>query len=339
MKKSIFKNLLAASALSLTLGFGTVGSAPAQTSCGQVTIAAMNWQAAELLAALDQFILEHGYGCNASIISSDTVPAFTSMIERGQPDIIPEGWIDLVPEVLARGLEENKLVIVGNPMPDGGQQGLFIPKYVADAHPDIKTTEDAFNHPEAFPSPDNPSRGALYNGPQGYGGSVVTAQLYKAYDAANKNFELIDPGSTAGLDGALTRAQERGEPIIAFYWEPTSLLGRYEMVRLEGGEHDATEWARCTSVITCADPKPNIWMTDDVYSMVTASFVERVPQEVLDYLAKRSLDNKTLNGFLAWMSENQATGDEGARYFLQNAPELWQAWVSEAAAVKIKSAF
>jgi len=338
MKKRRLKNFFASACLGLTLGFGTVGLVHAQTGCGSVTIAAMNWQSAELLAALDKFILEHGYGCNASIISSDTVPAFTSMIERGQPDIIPEGWVDLVPEVVGRGLAENKLVDIGASLSDGGQQGLFIPQYIADAHPDIKTIEDAFNHPEVFPSPDNPSKGALYNGPQGYGGAVVTAQLFKAYDGEGKNFDLIDTGSAAGLDGSIARAYERREPIFVFYWEPTSLLGRYDMVRLGGVAFDEAEWKRCTSVGTCPDPKPNIWPPDRVRTIVTAQFAAQAAEPVLDYLKTRSWGNKTVNNLLAWMSENQATGEEGARYFLSNNKEMWRGWVSDEAAEKIESA-
>jgi len=320
------------------VGFGGISMGQAQSACGDVSVAAMNWQSAELLAAVDRFILEHGYGCNASIVSADTVPAFTSMVEKGQPDIVPEGWIDLVSEIVRQGLEEKSLVDLGPSIAEGGKSGLFIPKYVADAHPEIKTIEDAFNHWEVFPSPENPSKGALYNGPQGYGGTVVTTQLYKAYKAEVKNFELIDTGSAAGLDGALIRAQERGEPILAFYWEPTSLLGRYEMVQLDSGVHDEAEWKRCTAVGDCPDPKPNGWAPERIHTVISTPFSERANAQVLDYLRKRSYENKLVNRLLVWMSDNQATGEEGARHFLNTNKEIWQGWVSSEAAAKIEAA-
>ena len=64
------------------------GSAYAE--CGDVTIAGFSWQSAESLAYVDEFILKNGYGCNASVITGDTVPTITSMAEKGQPDIAPE---------------------------------------------------------------------------------------------------------------------------------------------------------------------------------------------------------------------------------------------------------
>ena len=86
------------------------GLANAQ-ECGDLTIASMNWQSAEFAAAVDQFILNNGYGCNAEIIQGDTVPTITSMVEKGEPQLAPEGWIDLIPEVVQSGLAEGKIEV------------------------------------------------------------------------------------------------------------------------------------------------------------------------------------------------------------------------------------
>jgi ABC-type proline/glycine betaine transport system substrate-binding protein len=63
----------------------------------------MNWQSAEVLSNLDKIILNEGYGCDAEITVGDTVPTITSMAEKGQPDIAPEAWIDLLPDVVKKG--------------------------------------------------------------------------------------------------------------------------------------------------------------------------------------------------------------------------------------------
>lgn len=323
----------------LLFGISLCTMASAQAKCGSVTIASMNWQSSDVLSNLDKFILENGYDCSVSVITSDTVPAFTSMVEKDKPDIASEGWVDLVPEVLQRGLDDKKLIVTGNALADGGQQGWFIPKYIIDAHPDIKTVSDALKHPELFPSPEDPSKGAIYNAPQGYGGAVVTAQLYKAYQAEKAGFILIDSGSAAGLDGSMSRAYENKQGWLGFYWEPTSMLGRYEMVRLMPEiSFDEAEWKRCTANPQCPDPKPNSWPVDRVQTVVTASFANRVDAPVMDYLKTRSWQNDTVNALLAWMTENQATGDDGARYFLQNHSDIWKKWVSEDAAKKIERA-
>lgn len=325
--------------LSLAIAAGALGGAASAQDCGSPVIASMNWQSAELAAALDEFILNNGYGCSAEIIQGDTVPTITSMVEKGEPQIAPEGWVDLVPEVIQAGLAENKIVVTGDILSDGAVQGWWMPKYIADAHPDIKTIDDALAHPELFPDPEDSTKGAVYNGPQGWGGTVVTGQIFKAYDGEGKGFKLIDTGSAAGLDGSIARAYEREEGWLGYYWAPTALLGRYAMVKLDHGvPFDEAEWKSCTSNAECAEPKKNDWPKDQVQTVVAKDFADSAPAEVMDYLSKRSWSNDTVNGVMAWMSENQATGEDGARHFLQENETLWTPWVTPEAAEAIKAA-
>ena len=44
------------------------------------------------------------------------------------------------------------------------------------------------------------------------------------------------------------------------------------------------------------------------------------------------------NEVLAYMTDNQYTGEDGATYFLRKYENLWSRWVSPAAAAKIKAA-
>ena len=318
-----------------TMGGGAYANA---AGCGDVTIASMNWQSAEVISNLDKIILNEGYGCNAEITIGDTVPTITSMAEKGQPDIAPEAWIDMLPDIVTKGTEEGRIIKVGSPLPDGGVQGWWIPKYLADAHPDIKTVGDLLKHPELIPDPEDPSKGAIYNGPQGWGGTVVTAQLYKGYEAEKAGWNLVDTGSAAGLDGSIAKAYERKDGWVGYYWAPTALLGRFEMVHLPGGmPHDSAEWKRCITVAECPDPKPNSWPVDTIVTLVAKPFSEKAGPEVMDYLAKRSWSNDTINKLMSWMSDNQATGEEGAKHFLKENADLWTQWVTPEAAEKIEA--
>ncbi|MCP8896503.1 ABC transporter substrate-binding protein [Shinella daejeonensis] len=282
-------------------------------SCDDVTIADMSSMSAEFLAAMDMFILNNGFDCHANLVAGDTVPGITAMIEKGQPDIIPEGAVDVVPALYKEGVETGKIVAVSDPLSDAGNQGLWVPKYMVDKDRDLATLAGVLKHPELFQNPENPSRGGIYNGAPGWGATIVTAQLYKANKMADHNFDLIDPGSLAGLDSAISRAYERQEGIIAYYWSPTGLLGRYEMVKVDlGVPNNPEEWKRCTAVAECADPKPNAWAdSDNIKTLVSKKFFEE-GGEVIDYLKKRQLKADQINKVLAWMNENQAKGEDAA---------------------------
>jgi glycine betaine/proline transport system substrate-binding protein len=189
----------------------------AHAACGDITLSVFSWQSAQAMSYVDQFILKNGYGCNATAVAGDTVPTITAMVEKGQPDISSEATPSLLGDVAAKGLAEGRIIQIGTAISDGQVSGWYIPQYLADAHPDIKTVDDAMKHPELFPAPEDTSKGAVIQGPQGWGDTVVTAQLFKGLKAGDKGFVLVPTGSAAALDGAITKAYERKQGYIAAY--------------------------------------------------------------------------------------------------------------------------
>jgi glycine betaine/proline transport system substrate-binding protein len=144
-----------------------------------------------------------------------------------------------------------------------------------------------------------------------------------------KGWDLIDPGSSAGLDALINKAVNDGDNILSYYWAPTAILGKLPMYMLEPNvDHDKTEWETCTGVADCADPKVNAWGFSYVETVVTDNFAKEASVG-LDYITNRSFGNATLNTLLAWMADNQATGEEAAIYYLQNNQDDWSGWVSK----------
>lgn len=314
-------------------------SGSALADCGTVSIAGMSWQSGEIAAELDKFILTEGYGCDAQIVSADTITAFTSMIERGEPSIVPEAWENVAPKLMQDGIREGRVVELGPILLDGGLNGWFMPRYIQEAHPDIKTVADALAHPELFPSPEDPSKGGFYGAPSGWGAATITSQLFKAFGFSQKGFELIDPGSSAGLDSALLRAYENRKGWLGYYYSPTGLLAKVDMVKVDFGvPEDREEWTRCTSVADCPDPKPNAWPVERVTTMVSKTFADAADPAVIGYLKARSWSNDTLNSVMAWTTDNQGTGKDGALHFLQTRSDLWKAWVGPEVAARIEAA-
>lgn len=312
--------------------------APVAQACGKVTVANMNWQSAEVLAHIDNIILAKGYGCEVELVPGDTMPTLTAMMEKGQPDVAPEAWINAVRQPLDAAVQEGKLHYAARSLTDGGVEGWWIPKYVADANPDIKTIDDALKRPELFPSAENKGKGVVHNCPSGWNCQLTTGNAFKAWGAADKGFVLLDTGSAAGLDGSIAKAYERQQGWLGYYWAPTSILGKYEMVKLDAGvPHDKDAFEACNSKADCDQPVKTDWARAEVFTVVTDRF-QKAGGPAVDYLNQRGWSNETVNALLAWMSENQATGADGAAHFLKTQPEVWSAWVTPEVAEKVKAA-
>jgi len=313
-------------------------SAPAEAAdCGKVSIAEMKWASAGIAASLDKIILERGYGCSVTIVAGDTLPTFASMNEKGTPDIASEFWINSVRILLDQAVNTGRLVQGAEILSDGAVEGWWIPKFIADANPDIRTVEGALKHPELFPAEDDAAKGAVHNCPTDWSCQISTANLFKALAADKKGFELVDTGSPEGLDASIAQAFDKKIGWLGYYWAPTAILGKYDMTRLSFGVgHDKAEWDRCTSVADCARPAVNSYPVSRAFTLMTRAFAGRAGP-VKDYLKARKWDNATINQVLAWQDENRESNEDAAIYFLQNYEELWTKWVPVDVAEKVKA--
>ncbi len=303
--------------------------------CGTVTIADMNWNSASLIANIDRFILETGFGCEAELIPGDTMATATSMVEKGQPDIAPELWTNAVQEAIENGVQEGRVKYVGHSLVEGGEEGFWVPAYLVEKYPELKTIAGVKKHPELFEHPENPDAGGFYNCPAGWGCQISAANLFRALELDKAGFKLIDSGSAAGLSGSLAKAYERKEGWFGYYWAPTAVLGKYNMVKVDFGSGvDKDEYLRCTSVDGCPDPKVTMYPPSPVYTIVTTEFAAKDPA-MQDYLNKRGFTNADMNQLLAWMEDEQANAEDAMFYFLENYPQVWKAWLPESIAEKV----
>ena len=326
------------SALAGAAGMALMAMQPAHAECGRITIADMNWASAEFAAYIDKFILAEGYGCDVELVPGDTMPTSTSMMEKGKPDIAPELWINAVRTALDKAVDDGRLLYAAEILKDGGEEGWWIPSYVADAHPEIQTVADAFKRPDLFKHPEDDDKGAFFGCPAGWNCQITNGNLFRANGGEEAGFELVDPGSAAGLDGSIAKAYERKQPWFGYYWAPTSILGKYPMKKLDFGvPHDKAHWDSCTVKEDCGEAKRNAWPKSEVYTVVTPNFAKSSPTGMA-YIEKRGWSNVVASEVLAYMADNQYTGEEGAIYFLKKYEDLWSEWVSPEAAGKIKAA-
>ncbi|CZF82735.1 glycine betaine transporter periplasmic subunit [Grimontia celer] len=327
------KKLLASSCLLLS----AMPMSSFAAECGKVTIADMNWNSASLIANVDRIILAEGYDCDAELVPGDTMPTGTSMIEKGEPDIAPEFWSNSLKAALDRGVEEGRLRFAGAVLSDGGEEGFWVPKYLVEKDPSLGTIEGVIANRELFEHPEDPSKSAFYGCPAGWNCQISSGNLFNAMGLEDKGFELIDPGSGAGLSGSIAKAYERGEGWFGYYWAPTAVLGKYEMVKVDFGSGiDEDHFKTCTTNADCLEPKVTMYPPSAVDTVITESFAQNSP-EAVSYLSNRSFTNAQLNSLLAWMEDNQADGEIAAMHFLENHEDIWGAWVTPEVAKKIKA--
>lgn len=317
------KTKLAASALAIV---AVTGGSPAWADCGEVSITEMNWASSAVVTAVSSFIMTQGYGCEVKKVPSSTVPSVTSVAETGEPDIVTELWLNSAP--IYSDLEaEGKIVTLTNILSDGGEENWYIPKYLADAHPELTTIEGVFANPELV-------GGRFHNCPSGWGCRIVNDNLAKAFGMREMDgLEVFDHGSGETLATALASAYEAKEPWFGYYWAPTAVLGKYEMVAVDLGNFDAAIH-ECNGKIDCPTPAVSNFAAAPVFTGATPNFIEAEP-EVAELMRNVSFTNAQMGDVLAWQEENNASADEAAAYFLTTYKEVWGTWLNDSAREKL----
>jgi glycine betaine/proline transport system substrate-binding protein len=307
---------LAAGALSLS------GPALAQNDCGEVSITEMNWASSQVVTSVASFIMEQGYGCEVAVVPSDTIPAVTSVAETGEPDIVTELWLNGAGEPYRKLEEQGKVVRLGKVLDPGGVEGWWIPSYLAEEHPELTSIEGVLENPELVGA-------RFHNCPDGWGCRVVSDNLSRAFDLEGHGIEVFNHGSGETLATSMASAYESEEPWFGYYWAPTALLGKYDMVRVDLGEYKEEVHAE-NATPDVEDPQVSDFPAAPVLTSVTADFEESHP-ELVELLSKMTFEVDTMNSLVAWMDENNATPEEAAVYFLTHYKDTWGGWLNDSA--------
>ena len=321
--------------------FGAVAAAfllstTSNAACGKITIADMNWASASMMAHVDKAILT-AMGCEVELVAGSTMPTFTSMNETGDPDVAPEIWANAMADLVDSAVGAGRLHI-GNAAPMTGLgEGWWLLPHTLDAHPELTTAQAILARPDLFPDKEDPSRGAFHGCPAGWGCQLSNSSLYKAFDMDALGWNLIDPGSAAGLDGSIAKASEQGENWFGYYWNPTSIIGKYDMQAIDMGSWaGADNWDGCVALGN-AGCEASSWTASRVNTLLSDNMYYNGPTGAMAYFEARTYPGTVMNAMLVWMEDTGGTGADAATEFLSSQGDTWKAWVSADVAASVEA--
>jgi ABC-type proline/glycine betaine transport system substrate-binding protein len=162
----------------------------------------------------------------------------------------------------------------------------------------------------------------------------VNSAKLRAY-GLEKDYTNFRPGTGAALAAAIGGAVLKHEPILAYYWGPTWVLGKYDLVALEEPAWNDTDWRGLST-----DPKyPRAvaYPVVPVWIGANAKFAAAAP-ESLTFLRAYRTTSALINEALGVMQDNKGDPAIAARQFLKKHPEVWRAWVPAAVADRVQGA-
>jgi len=210
---------------------------------------------------------------------------------------------------------------------DDNDQGLYVPAYVIEGDPekgieplapDLQTVEDLKDYPEVFQDPEDPEKGRIINAPSGWAVEEAINDKFDFYEL-DETFNNFSPGSDSAIITDLARAYEAGEGWVGYYWSPTAITAKYDLVLLEEAPYDEATWEESRGT----EFPPN-----DVVISVHPDFLEQAP-EVVEFLEQYETSSALTEEALEYMEDNGASAEEAAIWWMQEHEDIWTAWLPE----------
>ena len=309
---------------------------PITASAAKSTLrfADFSWDSAQVHNRIAGFIVKHGMGYDVDYIPGDTIMLNTALM-KGNVDVNMESWTENIQDLVDKMLKSGKVADLGSNFSDNWQ-GWLVPTYVikGDAKrgikpmaPDLKSVADLSKYWKLFKDPEDPSKGRFHNSIPGWGCTKVNSTKLKTY-GLDKYYTDFITGSDAALSGSMAAAVKKGKPWVGYYWEPTWVLGKFDMTRLEEPAFDQKVWDK---------DKGCTYGAVEINIFVNTRLLKSAP-DVVEMLRQYETTTAMVNKILAYMRDTKGSTDDGAVWFLKNRADVWTKWISADVVAKVNAA-
>ena len=288
----------------------------------------LNWTSAQVQNRIAQYIVEHGYGYPTDQVLGATLPNFQGL-QKGDIHVALEIWLPNQSLGWEQAIEIGDVVSVGTSLVGDWQSTFVVPKYVADANPDLKTPQDLKmdKFQALFATDDSRGKARLVACLIGWSCELVNTAQIESYGLVD-SLHVINPGSQEAMFADLYAAYENQEPWLGYMWGTGDPALKLDLVRLEEPPYTKECW---DSDKACAFAESLVLVA------VHKSLLPRAP-DVIAMLQNWEFTIDIYKSIFQWIDANDgAEASEAAIWFLKNN-NVWEDWVTPEAAAAVNTA-
>ncbi|MGK5631471.1 ABC transporter substrate-binding protein [Streptomyces sp. URMC 123] len=310
--------LLSAGALLAATGCGaadmTKQASPYANARGAktVTLSVQSWVGARANVAVAQYLLEHELGYRVDTVQVDEVPAWDAL-SQGRVDALLEDWGH--PEQEKRYVQEKKTIARGGDLGVTGHIGWYVPKYFADAHPDVTDWKNLNKYADQLRTAESGAKGQLLDGSPSY--VTNDKALVKNLDL---DYQVVFAGSEAAQITQIQRFAKEKKPFLTYWYEPQWLFNEVPMVEVKLPEHTEDCAAKEPGDIDCGYP------TTPLQKYLNAGFAERGGKAAA-FLKKFRWTKEQQNEVAQMIASNGLSAEQAAERWVKAHPDVWRAWL------------
>jgi glycine betaine/proline transport system substrate-binding protein len=313
---------LAACSSSSKSGSPSTGTTPGGSGklSGTITLAVNPWDGSAANANVAKIVLEK-QGMKVNLKDIDENAAWPAL-DSGSIDANLEVWPSGHAKDISTYITQKKSVVDGGLIGPTGHIGWYIPKFVADAHPEYKSWEGLKTAAAAkyFSTAETGDKGQF----------LLGDPSYVSYDAdiiknLNLPFKVVVGGGEAALITAIGTAFKDKSPLLFYFYTPQWANAKYDLVSVK---LPAITPACTTSAAgqgkdgkyACDYP------IDHLMKAISAKLQTKNPG-AFQFLEKMKWTDNDQNTVTKYKNEDGMTIEAAAQKWVDDNPTVWQAWL------------
>jgi glycine betaine/proline transport system substrate-binding protein len=300
---------------------GTTTGGDGEKLSGSITLAVNPWDGSAANANVAKVILEK-QGMTVKLTDIDENAAWPAL-DKDSIDANLEVWPSGHAEDISTYIKTKKTVVDGGLIGPTGQIDWFIPKFVADAHPEYKTWEGLKTAAAAkyFSTAETGDKGQFLLGDPSY--VSYDADIIKNLDLP---FKVVVGGGEAALITALDTAFKDKTPLLFYFYNPQWANAKYDLVKVQlpAITPECTKSAEGQGKdhkYACAYPP------DHLFKAISTK-LESKNAGAFNFLEKMKWTDNDQNTVTKYKNVDGMTIAAAAQKWVDDNETVWKAWLS-----------
>lgn len=299
---------------------GAAGTNPAAGGSGAgIKLAVNPWTGSAVNANVAKVVLESKLGTPTTLVDLDENAAWVGL-DAGDLDANLEIWPSGHAADYKTYITEKKSVVDLGLLGPQAKIGWYVPTFVIDQHPELKTWE-GFKDPalaKLFATAESGDQGQFLMGDPSY--VSYDEQIIKNL---NLPLKFVVAGSEAALITAIQQAETDQKPLLLQFWQPHWLQSKVKLTEVK--LPDVTD--ACLASAAAGDGKYACdYAPDPLYKAANAG-LEAKNKAAFDFLKKFQLTTDQQNAIAAMIDGDGQTADAAAKAWVDANPDVVNGWL------------
>ena len=296
------------------------GTTPAAAAGAPIKLAVNPWDGSAVNANIAKVVLESKLGTPTELVALDENASWVGL-DAGDLDANLEIWPSGHAADRKTYIDEKKTVVDIGLLGPTAKIGWYVPTFVVDAHPELKTWE-GFKDPKLAKLFSTAESGDL-------GQFLMGDPSYVTYDEQIiKNLKLplkfVVAGSEAALMTAMQQAEADQKPLLLQFWQPHWMPPNAKLTEVK--LPDVT--AACDASRVAGDKGYACdYPPDPLYKAANAK-LEAKNKAAFDFLSKFTITTEQQNAVGQRMESDGLTADAAAKEWVAAHPDIVAGWLA-----------